>query len=66
MALGREKISKVANPEKDFFPQPPSFLPALAFPPPPNFVFRFAKCASEKRGVVFAPPTRAHTTQTPL
>ena len=29
-------------------PQPPSFLPALAFPPPPNFVFRFAKCAAKE------------------
>jgi len=33
------------------------------FPPPPNFVFFFAKCAARKRGVVFAPPTRAHTTR---
>lgn len=29
--------------------------------PPPNFVFCFAKCAAIN-GVVFAPPTRAHTT----
>src|SRR3989344_4643526 len=30
---------------------------------PPNFVFRFAKCAARKYGVVFAPPSRAHTTE---
>ncbi|PIQ07374.1 MAG: hypothetical protein COW72_00675, partial [Candidatus Nealsonbacteria bacterium CG18_big_fil_WC_8_21_14_2_50_37_10] len=30
------------------------FLPALAFPPPPNFVFRFAKCAA-KEDVALAP-----------
>jgi hypothetical protein len=38
------------------------FLPALAFPPPPNFVFRFAKCAARKKDVVLAPPTLARTT----
>jgi len=42
-------------------------FPIPIFPPPPNFVFRFAKCASKKRGVVFAPPTRARTAKgTPL
>ena len=34
------------------------FLPAF---PPQFFVFRFAKCAA-RIGVVFAPPSRAHTT----
>ena len=29
-------------------------MPALAFPPPPNFVFRFAKCAA-KEDVALAP-----------
>ncbi|PJA08147.1 hypothetical protein COX69_03035, partial [Candidatus Falkowbacteria bacterium CG_4_10_14_0_2_um_filter_48_10] len=29
--------------------------PALAFPPPPNFVFRFAKCAA-KEDVALDPP----------
>jgi len=33
---------------------------------PPNFVFRFAKCAAKRKDVVFAPPTRAHTTKTLL
>ena len=50
--LGREKRKGVGGKE---------FLPALAFPPPSNFVFCFAKCAAI-HGVVFAPPTRAHTT----
>ena len=41
---------------------PPSLSPLL-FSPPQFFVFRFAKCAARTRnGVVFAPPTRAHTT----
>jgi len=31
-------------------------------PSPPNFVFRFAKCAAKKKDVVFAPPTRARAT----
>ncbi|PIV86298.1 MAG: hypothetical protein COW50_02260 [Candidatus Moranbacteria bacterium CG17_big_fil_post_rev_8_21_14_2_50_41_107] len=35
------------------------------FSPPPNFVFRFAKCAAKKE-FVFVPPTHAHTTKTPL
>ena len=35
------------------------------FPPPPNFVFCFAKCATNKE-IVLAPPARAHTTKTPL
>jgi len=35
--------------------------PALAFSPPQFFVFRKAKYAARKE-VVFAPPTRAHTT----
>jgi hypothetical protein len=30
------------------------FLPALAFPPPPNFVFCFAKCAANT--VALDPP----------
>jgi hypothetical protein len=38
-------------------PAPPSLSP------PPNFVFCFAKRAARKRRVVFAPPTRAHTTE---
>ena len=37
--LGRVKRKGVGGKE---------FLPALAFPPPPNFVFRFAKCAAKK------------------
>jgi len=37
-------------------PAPPSLSP------PPNFVFRFAKCAAKRKDVVFAPPSRAHTT----
>jgi len=39
---------------------PPSLSPLL-FSPPQFFVFRFAKCAVRME-VVFAPPTRAHTT----
>ena len=39
---------------------PPSLSPLL-FSLPQFFVFRFAKCAARKE-VVFAPPTRAHTT----
>jgi hypothetical protein len=38
-------------------------FPIPIFPPLPNFVFRFAKCAARKYGVVFAPPSRAHTTE---
>jgi hypothetical protein len=34
-------------------------LPALAFPPPPNFVFCFTKCAAIN-GVVLALPPSAH------
>ncbi|OGI66686.1 hypothetical protein A2823_01195 [Candidatus Nomurabacteria bacterium RIFCSPHIGHO2_01_FULL_41_91] len=37
--LGRAKKKGVGGKE---------FLPALAFSPPPNFVFRFAKCAAKK------------------
>jgi len=44
---------------------PPSLSDSDFFPPPLNFVFRFAKCTANKE-VVFAPPTRAHTTKTPL
>jgi hypothetical protein len=40
---------------------PPS-LSLLLFSPPQFFVFRFAKCATMKIDVVFAPLTRAHTT----
>jgi len=36
-------------------------FPPLLFSPPQFFVFRFTKCAARKE-VVFAPPTRAHTT----
>ena len=43
--LGRAKRKGVGGKE---------FLPALAFPPPPNFVFRFAKCAA-KEDVALAP-----------
>jgi len=29
-------------------------FPIPIFPPPPNFVFRFAKCAAKKKDVVLA------------
>ncbi|PIV50305.1 hypothetical protein CO115_03760 [Candidatus Falkowbacteria bacterium CG_4_9_14_3_um_filter_36_9] len=35
------------------------------FPPPPNFVFRKAKCAAKKKDVVFTLPSRARTTNLP-
>jgi len=31
------------------------------FPPPPNFVFRFTKCAA-KKDVALVPPSRARAT----
>jgi len=37
-------------------------FPIPIFPPPPNFVFRFAKCAAKRKDVVLAPPSRARTT----
>ncbi|PIP15728.1 MAG: hypothetical protein COX45_01405, partial [Candidatus Portnoybacteria bacterium CG23_combo_of_CG06-09_8_20_14_all_44_36] len=37
-------------------------FPIPFFPPPPNFVFRFAKCAAEIKGVALVPP--AHTRAT--
>src|SRR3989344_3585446 len=37
-------------------------FPIPIFPPPPNFVFRFAKCAAKRKDVVLTPPSRARTT----
>jgi len=37
-------------------------FPIPIFPPPPNFVFRFAKCAAKRKDVALAPP--AHTRAT--
>ncbi len=36
--------------------------PVFAFSPPQFFIFRFAKCAAKKNGVVFAPPACSRTT----
>ncbi len=37
-------------------------LPTPIFPPPPNFVFRFAKCVAKRKDVALVPP--AHTRAT--
>jgi len=36
--------------------RPPGIFARPRFPPPPNFVFRFAKCAAGKRSVALVPP----------
>ncbi|MFH1233576.1 MAG: hypothetical protein V1649_02910 [Patescibacteria group bacterium] len=55
-SLGRAKNKGVGGKE---------FLPALAFPPP-NFVFRFAKCAAKKKMLCFPrPPLRAQQIKLP-
>ncbi|PIP22960.1 MAG: hypothetical protein COX37_01260 [Candidatus Nealsonbacteria bacterium CG23_combo_of_CG06-09_8_20_14_all_39_17] len=38
-------------------------FPIPIFPPPPNFVFRFAKYATKRKDIVLAPPSRARTTE---
>ena len=63
---GKRGRAKIPSPNPPFYPSVVLTKEGLfARPrfPPPNFVFRFAKCAAEKYGVVFAPPSHAHTTE---
>jgi len=57
---GKNQTARAGQAEKGVegkgIPAPPSLSAAA------EFRFRFAKCAVRKRGVVFAPPSRAHTT----